>query len=294
MLLFSAQMPHGLAKVYALWSVSKVVLLMRLSLVSWNVNSVRLRLPQVEQFLKTTDVDVICMQEIKCQEHEFPSQAFIDAGYPYIQIAGQKGWHGVALASKIPFEALPTPGFCRRGEARTQAIKINGVEIWNFYIPAGGDLPDREGNDKFDHKLTFYERLTQALYDRSADRPLLICGDLNIAPGEFDVWSHRQMLKVVSHTPPELDAFKNLMEAGEFHDPFRVTYPNPQKIFTWWSYRAADFRASNRGLRLDHILLNPGLMRTITGDITAKIHDDVREWERPSDHAPIQTTFEFQ
>jgi len=266
---------------------------MRLSLVSWNVNSVRLRLPQIEQFLKTTDVDVICMQEIKCQNHEFPQEAFEALGFPHILVTGQKGWHGVALASKIPFETLPSPDFCRRGEARAQAIKIGNTEIWNFYIPAGGDLPDRDANDKFDHKLTFYERLTEALRQRDPLSPLLLCGDLNIAPGEFDVWSHRQMLKVVSHTPAELETFEGLMKAGAFHDPFRVTYPNPQKIFSWWSYRAADFRSSNRGLRLDHILLNPGLMKAITGEITARIHDDVREWERPSDHAPIQALFEI-
>lgn len=271
---------------------------MRLSLVSWNVNSVRLRLPQIEQFLRDTDVDILCMQEIKCQEHEFPREAFEALGYTHIHIAGQKGWHGVALVSKIPFESLPAPAFCRRGEARAQGIRIakesgESTEIWNFYIPAGGDFPDREGNDKFDHKLTFYERLIETLTQRGTDKPLLICGDLNIAPGEFDVWSHRQMLRVVSHTPVEIETFGNLMQAGAFHDPFRVTYPDPQKIFTWWSYRAADFRASNRGLRLDHILLNPGLMAKVKGDITAKIHDTVREWERPSDHAPIQTTFEF-
>ncbi|ESQ91638.1 exodeoxyribonuclease III [Asticcacaulis benevestitus] len=271
---------------------------MRLSLVSWNVNSVRLRLPQIEQFLKDNDVDIMCMQEIKCQEHEFPREAFEALGYTHIQIAGQKGWHGVALVSRIPFEALGTPSFCRRGEARAQAIKIateNGesAEIWNFYIPAGGDFPDREGNDKFDHKLTFYERLTETLIQRGKDKPLLICGDLNIAPGEFDVWSHRQMLKVVSHTPIEIETFGNFIAAGELHDPFRVSYPDPEKVFTWWSYRAADFRKSNRGLRLDHILLNPGLMEMVQGDIVAEIHDRVREWERPSDHAPIQVRFEI-
>ncbi|OYW77566.1 MAG: exodeoxyribonuclease III, partial [Asticcacaulis sp. 32-58-5] len=120
---------------------------------------------------------------------------------------------------------------------------------------------------------------------------LLICGDLNIAPGEFDVWSHRQMLKIVSHTPQEIEAFGEFVASGELYDPFRDAYPLPEKIFTWWSYRAADFRKSNRGLRLDHILLNPALKARVTGDITAKIHDHVREWERPSDHAPIQVEF---
>ncbi|MDC7676803.1 exodeoxyribonuclease III [Asticcacaulis machinosus] len=264
---------------------------MRLSVVSWNVNSVRLRMEQIAKFLNSIDADVICLQEIKCQEHEFPRQAFADIGFPYIHIAGQKGWHGVAIASRYPFEANELLPFCRRGEARVQAIVVSGVEIWNFYIPAGGDVPDRAANDKFDHKLEFYERVSAHLKTRNKDHPLLICGDLNIAPGEFDVWSHRQMLKIVSHTPQEIDAFGEFITSGELYDPFRDAYPVPEKIFTWWSYRAADFRKSNRGLRLDHILLNPALKARTTGDITAKIHDWVREWERPSDHAPIQVEF---
>lgn len=284
---------HPLGRPVGLGIVLKVLVFMRLSLVSWNINSVRLRLPQIERFLNENDVDILCLQEIKCQEHEFPRKAFEALGYKHIHIAGQKGWHGVALVSKIPFEALPTPVFCRRGEARAQGIRIDGTDIWNFYIPAGGDLPEREANDKFDHKLTFYERLTEDLQQRGDDKPLLICGDLNIAPGENDVWSHRQMLKVVSHTPIEIETFGNFIKAGGLHDPFRVTHPEPQKLFSWWSYRAADFRKSNRGLRLDHILLNPALMAKVKGDITARVHDHVREWERPSDHAPIQTIFEF-
>lgn len=266
---------------------------MRFSLVTWNINSVRLRMEQVAQFLSLASPEMICLQEIKCQESEFPYEAFVAAGYPHILVTGQKGWHGVALASKVPFETIGSPPFCRRGEARAQAVRIHGIEIWNFYIPAGGDVPDRLSNDKFDHKLEFYERMSEHLFQRAKDHPLLICGDLNIAPGEFDVWSHRQMLRVVSHTPAEIAAFGAFMDAGQLHDPFRVTYPDPQKIFTWWSYRAADFRKSNRGLRLDHVLLNPGLMAKITGSIDAKIHDTVREWDRPSDHAPIQVSFEI-
>lgn len=262
---------------------------MRLSVVSWNVNSVRLRIDQIARFLQQADADVVCLQEIKCQSPEFPHQVFADLGYPHILVTGQKGWHGVALVSRYPFDTLETPAHCRRSEARCQAISINGVELWNFYIPAGGDVPDRALNDKFDHKLEFYERLTRALDTYPKDKPLLIAGDLNIAPGEFDVWSHRQMLKIVSHTPAELEAFGNFVTAGNLHDPFRDAYPDPEKIFTWWSYRAADFRKSNRGLRLDHILLNPAL-RSQAASVSAVIHDTVREWERPSDHAPIQVS----
>lgn len=267
---------------------------MRLSLVSWNVNSVRLRMPQIADFVRQADPDILCMQEIKCEDSQFPRDAFVELGYPHIHVAGQKGWHGVAQASRIPFEAQDILPFCRRGEARAQAVRIGDIDIWNFYIPAGGDVPDREANDKFDHKLTFYERLTEHLrLHRDKDKPLLICGDLNIAPGEFDVWSHRQMLRIVSHTPAEIASFEALMAAGDLHDPFRAAMPEPQKLFTWWSYRAADFRKSNRGLRLDHVLLNPGLMARVRGSVTAQVHDTVREWDRPSDHAPIQVMMEI-
>jgi exodeoxyribonuclease III len=262
---------------------------MKLKLASWNINSVRLRLDQVLRFVSEADIDVLCLQEIKCQADQFPSAEFASAGYGHIHIRGQKGWHGVAIVSRLPFEALETLGFCRRGEARVQAIRINGLDIWNFYIPAGGDVPDRAMNDKFDHKLEFYERLTTHISLRPKTEPLVICGDLNIAPGEHDVFNHKFMLKVVSHTPVELATFAEFITAGQLHDPFRNDYPEPQKLFSWWSYRAADFRQSNRGLRLDHILLNPSA-KEMASQITSEIHDKVREWDRPSDHAPISVT----
>jgi len=265
---------------------------MTLSIMSWNINSVRLRIEQVASVLETYQPDLVCLQEIKCQAHEFPHDAFIAAGYPHIHVTGQKGWHGVALVSKTPFETLDSPPYCRRGEARAQAIYWNGFELWNLYIPAGGDVPDREANDKFDHKLEFYERMSENLSTRKADAPLIILGDLNIAPGEYDVWSHKQMLKTVSHTPPELETFARFVESGQLFDPFRAQFPNPQRLFSWWSYRAADFRASNRGLRLDHILLNPALLAKIKGEVKAQIFDEVREREKPSDHAPIMVSFD--
>ncbi len=272
---------------------------MRLKLASWNINSVRLRIDQVARFAAEAAPDILCLQEIKCEEEQFPREAFHTMGFPHLLVMGQKGWHGVALASKVPFDVVGVPPFCRRGEARAQAIRVDigggePLEIWNFYIPAGGDEPDRFHNDKFDHKLEFYERMSEHLALRDKDHPLLICGDLNIAPGEYDVWSHRQMLRVVSHTPAEIEAFGVFMAAGKFHDPFRAAVPEPQKLATWWSYRAADFRKSNRGLRLDHMLLNPGLMTRTASPIEATIHDTVREWERPSDHAPISVSIDFQ
>ena len=262
---------------------------MRLRVATWNINSVRLRSDQVARFVAESGCDVVCLQEIKCREGEFPCQAFIDMGLPHLRIAGQKGWHGVAIASRLPIEDAPGLAVCREGHARCVSGVIAGVEVQNFYIPAGGDTPDRALNPKFDHKLDFYERLTALMAARDPAAPLLLAGDFNIAPGEHDVWSHRQMSRIVSHTPIEVAALAELKASLGFTDLVRETIPDPQKLFSWWSYRAADFRASNRGLRLDHLWASPGLMGAarVDGRVSARVHDDVRAWERPSDHAPV-------
>ena len=262
---------------------------MRLRVASWNINSVRLRAEQVARFVAEQSVDVMCLQEIKCREAEFPTAAFVEAGLPYLRISGQKGWHGVAIASRLPIGDAPVLEVCREGHARVVGAMIGGVEIQNFYIPAGGDIPDRNENPKFDHKLDFFERLTLEMARRDSAAPLMIAGDFNVAPGENDVWNHKFMLKVVSHTPPELAAIAALKDSLGFIDLAREAMPEPEKLFSWWSYRAADFRASNRGLRLDHIWVTPGLRDAAfaAGEPLARIHDDVRAWDRPSDHAPV-------
>jgi len=262
---------------------------MRLRIVTWNVNSVRLRVEQIARFVAETAPDVLCMQEIKCQGHEFPIEAFEAMGLPHLQIAGQKGWHGVATASRLPLTPGPDWAPCREGHARSVCVLVEGVEIQNFYVPAGGDLPDRAANPKFDHKLHFLEGMTAKAAARDPKAPLVVVGDLNVAPGEFDVWSHRQMLKVVSHTPIEIEAMSRLKASAQFIDLVREATPEPEKLFSWWSYRAADFRASNRGLRLDHIWITPALRDAAfrSGGAAARVHDDVRAWERPSDHAPV-------
>ncbi|RYG85602.1 MAG: exodeoxyribonuclease III [Alphaproteobacteria bacterium] len=266
---------------------------MRLRLATWNINSVRLRIEQVQRFIAEQQPDVLCLQEIKCQEHEFPAQAFRDAGMPHIKISGQKGWHGVAMVSRHPIDDVAPIDACREGHARCVGGRVQGVEVHNFYVPAGGDVPDRTVNPKFDHKLNFYERLAKDVAVRDPKAPLIITGDLNVAPGEFDVWSHRQMSRIVSHTPIEIEAMNALRSAGQFTDIVREAVPDPQKLFSWWSYRANDFRKSNRGLRLDHIWITPGLTAASlrTGKAEARVHDDVREWERPSDHAPVSADF---
>jgi exodeoxyribonuclease III len=262
---------------------------MRLRIATWNINSVRIRTEQVARFVRDEAPDVLLLQEIKCRDGEFPTEAFVEMGLPHVRIKGQKGWHGVAMASRLPIEDAAPLDVCREGHARCVGGIVAGVEIQNFYIPAGGDTPDRVANPKFDHKLDFYEKLTAEMARRDPKAPLVIAGDLNVAPGEHDVWNHRFMLKVVSHTPAEIEAFGRLMDSAGFIDIVREAIPDPQKLFSWWSYRAQDFRKSNRGLRLDHLLLTPGLRDAAwrAGAPAARVHDDVREWTRPSDHAPV-------
>src|SRR6201999_3172282 len=149
---------------------------MRLRLCTWNVNSVRLRAEQAARFVAEQAPDVLCMQEIKCREGEFPREACVEMGLPHLKIAGQKVWHGVAIASRLPLGDAPPLDVCREGHARCVGAVVEGVEIHNFYIPAGGDLPDRELNPKFDHKLDFYERLSTEMAGRGAEGPLLITG----------------------------------------------------------------------------------------------------------------------
>src|SRR6516165_7451558 len=139
---------------------------MRLRLCTWNINSVRLRHEQVARFVADQAPDVLCLQEIKCREGEFPTNAFVEAGLPHLKISGQKGWHGVAIASRLPLEDAPALTVCREGHARAVSARVAGVEVHYFYVPAGGDEPDRAANPKFDHKLDFFERLTGEMAQR--------------------------------------------------------------------------------------------------------------------------------
>ena len=262
---------------------------MRLRVATWNINSVRLRAEQVQRFVAEHAPDVVCLQEIKCREGEFPFAALQDVGLRHIRVSGQKGWHGVAIASRLPLDPGPPLDLCRERHARCVSAVVAGVEIVNLYIPAGGDTPCVETNPKFAHKMDFYARLTAAMAKRDPRAPLLLAGDFNIAPGENDVWNHRHMLKVVSHTPLEIETAERLRETLDFTDLARACTPKDQKLFSWWSYRAMDFRKSNRGLRLDHLWASPGLRNHAfrAGPDACRTHDEIRGWTQPSDHAPV-------
>lgn len=257
-----------------------------LKIVSWNINSVRLRAPNIAAFVEEQKPDVICLQETKCQDGEFPEKAFNEMGLKHLVLNGQKGGHhGVAIASRLPIERIDAPDLCRKGHSRVIAAKVAGIEIHNIYLPAGGDVPDPDKNEKFAHKLDFLERLGPA-YKKQSKTPRILVGDLNVAPHANDVWSHKQLLKIVSHTPGETERLEASRKQAKFEDIARLAVPEDQKLYTWWSYRAKDWAASNRGRRLDHIWVNQaGLPDTLVDSY--KIHLGWRGGWKPSDHAPV-------
>ena len=258
-------------------------------LITWNINSVRARLGIVEQLIKEYQPDVLCLQETKVQDHMFPEGFFEDLGMPHLAIHGQKSHHGVATASKIKFDDSFKIDWCEKGDARHIAIKLNGgPTIHNFYVPAGGDEADPEINDKFAHKLQFLTEMTKWSAELKDDS--ILVGDLNIAPYEEDVWSHKKLLKVVSHTPLEVGMMMDLMAAHDWQDIMRDFVPKDEKLFSWWSYRAKDWSAADKGRRLDHVWTSPNLKNKA---VKMEVLRDVRGWEKPSDHAPVLVDFDL-
>ncbi len=265
---------------------------MTLRLTTWNINSVRLRIDLVTRFLEKVQPDVICLQETKVPDPLFPVKAFNKLGYEHHAIAGQKGYHGVATLSRIPMENVTRRDWCGKEDARhVYATLEGGITVHNFYVPAGGDIPDPAENEKFAHKMEFLDDMTGwfAGNYKPKDKMILV-GDLNVAPSEFDVWSHKQLLKIVSHTPIEVEKLTAVQNSIDWVDAVRHMVPEPEKLFSWWSYRSRDWRASNRGRRLDHIWVTPPLQPHIS-----KMHilDEARDWEKPSDHAPITVDLEL-
>jgi exodeoxyribonuclease-3 len=258
-----------------------------LNIVSWNINSVRLRAPNIATFVETHAPDVICLQETKCLNEQFPEKAFVQMGLPHLALNGQRGGHhGVAIASRYPIETVKAPDLCREGHARVIAGRVGGVEIHNIYLPAGGDKPDPAINEKFAHKLDFLGKLGTGYKKLKKTAPRILVGDLNVAPHENDVWSHKQLLKIVSHTPIETESLEASRELGGFSDIARLSVDDDQKLYSWWSYRAKDWAASNRGRRLDHIWANKAAL-PLTDLDSFKIHLGWRGGWKPSDHAPI-------
>jgi exodeoxyribonuclease-3 len=262
---------------------------MPVTLATWNINSVRLREALVARLLTEEAPDILCLQECKCPVDLIPVETFRALGYGHVVARGQKGYNGVAILSKRPIEDAGSHDFAGLGHARHVAARLeNGVILHNVYVPAGGDIPDRELNVKFGQKLDFLTRLRDHFH---ADRPAraILVGDLNIAPREDDVWDHRALLKIVSHTPVEVDHLGQVMEAGHWRDVTRQDIPDG-RLYSWWSYRSPDWNAADKGRRLDHVWATPDIASAAH---SSRILRPVRGWDGPSDHAPVFATFDF-
>jgi exodeoxyribonuclease-3 len=271
---------------------------MQLTVTTWNINSVRLRIDLVAKFIKAMRPDVLCLQETKCPDDKFPLKRFRRLGYEHIALNGQKGYHGVVVVSRLPFEATTVQSFCGKTDCRHVSVALgeraglrDPITLHNFYVPAGGDIPDPNLNPKFAHKLAFLDEMhaNPTLRLAQSEHSIMV-GDLNVAPLECDVWSHKQLLSVVSHTPIECEKLTNVQKAGGWVDAVRSLVPEPEKLYTWWSYRAPDWAAADKGRRLDHVWVSPSLGDRLSA---IKVTKASRGWARPSDHVPVTATLEI-
>ena len=256
-------------------------------IVTWNINSLRLRLALLERLVSALTPDVICLQETKVPDERFPDAAPAALGYPHFVRRGMKGYNGVAVLSRYALREVPAPDWCERGDCRHLQVEVaapgGAIELHDFYVPAGGDIPDRAQNAKFGHKLDFLAEARQWFAATGVRPRAVLVGDLNVAPLEQDVWSHRQLLNVVSHTPEEVARLLAWQQTG-WVDAVRHFVPDTEKLYTWWSYRNQDWRRSDRGRRLDHIWVSRDLRPKLR---RFEVLKDARDWPQTSDHVPV-------
>ena len=251
---------------------------------TWNINSVRLRLQNVLRFIKEQNIDVMCLQETKSPDEYFPQNEFEDAGFKSQFFRGEKSYNGVAILSKIKFTDNGYVNWCKKNDTRHIYVELNNtIQLHNFYVPAGGDEPDISINPKFEHKISFINEMKDYFLSDIKKNKILV-GDLNIAPLEHDVWSHKQLLNVVSHTPIETETLLEIIRTGDWLDVMREFVSHNEKLYSWWSYRNRNWEISNRGRRLDHFWISKNLFSLVKSGV---IYKDSRSWEKPSDHVPI-------
>ncbi|MDB4831153.1 exodeoxyribonuclease III [Hyphomicrobiales bacterium] len=265
-----------------------------MKIVTWNINSIRLRLPSLLDLISTLNPDIICLQETKCPDDKFPYDELIKIGFQHIAIKGQPSYNGVAILSKVKIKSILHHDFCNKKDSRYIGIEtaktknIGPLIIHNFYVPAGGDEPNPEINEKFQHKLLFLDEMKDYLSE-SIKKPIgqIVTGDLNIAPHENDVWSHKALKNIISHTEIEINKLNTICNPEKWCDALRHEILDSEKIYTWWSYRNKDWEKSNRGRRLDHIWITKNI-EELKKDIL--IYKNTRNWDRPSDHVPVMIT----
>lgn len=251
---------------------------------SWNVNSLRVRLPQVLEWLDSEKPDVLGLQETKLTDDKFPADELAVAGYESV-FFGQPTYNGVALLSRKPatdvFRGMPD---FEDPQARVIGATFEGVRVLNLYVPNGSEV----GSEKYEYKLKWLEHLAGVVEQELSTHPrMIVMGDFNIAPADADVHDPEEWRGKVLFSEPEHAALKKLLDLG-LYDTFRE-FEQEEKLFSWWDYRAAGFRR-NRGLRIDLLLASTGLkdhLKASTIDI------EPRRWERPSDHAPVLVDIEM-
>ena len=258
-----------------------------MKIATWNVNSLRIRDAMLSRFVTGYAPDVLCLQETKVDDPLFPHDLVRALGYEHVVFTGEKSYNGVAILSKLPLKHHATHDMIGNGQKRHIAAELpDGTLVHNFYVPAGGDEPNPDINPKFDEKLRFLDAMCDwSKQDVKEHHKVVILGDFNVAPLEHDVWSHKQLLKIVSHTPVEVEKLNNVVrESGGWCDAMRALTPHDQKLYSWWSYRNRDWEKSNRGRRLDHLWLSPALTPELKAGIIVR---EARNFVSPSDHVPV-------
>ncbi|XWN31714.1 MAG: exodeoxyribonuclease III [Devosia sp.] len=260
-----------------------------LVIATWNINSIRARIDTFAKMVRKARPDVILLQETRCGDDVFPMTTMRRRGYKYAALNGRGGHHGVCILSKIPLEDVRVDVIGGIDEPRhvSAVVDFGGpVRVHSLYVPSGGDEPDPEINIKFRSKLAFIEGLC-GWGPGAAAEPALLTGDFNVAPYENDVWSHRQLLDVVSHTPVETEGLERARKAADWVDVVRRDRPEPERIYTWWSYRNKTWPGSNKGRRLDHVWASPSVADRVA---SVGVMTETRGWEKTSDHVPLITT----
>jgi exodeoxyribonuclease-3 len=254
-----------------------------LKIATWNVNSLRVRLPHVLQWLEGEQPDVLALQETKIKDEEFPSAAFVERGYSVV-FSGQPTYNGVAILSREPASEVVFElgnGYLDE-QKRVLGATLGPLRLWNLYVPNGQSVE----SDKYRYKLEWLAALKTLLAAELASHPLLLAvGDFNIAPEDRDVHDPELWAGKVLCSPPERAALSALRDVG-LEDAFRL-FEQPEKSYSWWDYRALAFRR-NQGLRIDLMLASAPLSRLCR---SCWIDKDPRRWERPSDHVPVVAEF---
>ncbi len=255
-----------------------------MKIATWNVNSIKSRVDHVLKWCEVNNPDVLCLQETKCVDEKFPYQRLRAIGYPHVEHLGERAYNGVAIISKHPLSDVQKnlPGHPANAPRRMIAATINDVRLVNVYAPHGTKL----GSDKFTFKLDWIKSLRAYFESKfTTGDNVLLCGDLNVAPHELDVWSVPAWKDKMHFTKPERDVIQDLKKWG-FVDVFRQINDDARE-FSWWSNFRHDFE-KDRGLRIDHIWASSPLAERC---IDCWIDKDPRGWEHPSDHAPVVAEF---